>query len=895
MRYLTPLLMGLMGFSACQEPEPVMLDWEAEALLAPEAPPPPSIHEYALVAEPFYVGHEAHVTVTGSFVAGDLLRLRGSRAGHAPTPTTGGCIFDFCHGLLPPTIELSTESAAADGEHTFVVGLPGDLSFLGTDVALQVIHMRPGLGGWDMVVSDTLMATFECAPDDDRCSEGCADTPPGHEPVLIDPDCDARMAYEVVLDWNWGENPEHENRHNVMMTPAVAPLNDTDGDGDVDEDDVPVVVFTAYTSSYGDDLAALVAIEGDSGAHLWSTIDLDATSCGGVAIGDHDGDGQPTIFVSTLGGVAQVTPDGSLIWEAPVEMGRCSMPSLADIDGDGIAEVIVGASVVNADGSIRWVGDACRGLRYDDTSKGFGSYAVDLDQITDPADPDYGQLEIIAGCTVYDNDGTARWTHPGFDGFAATANFDDDPALEVVLTKGTVTLLDDDGSVLWEQPVGGSALSTVADFDGDGEPEVASLETGYLFAMIETDGSVAWETDIYDVSSARIGGSAFDFDGDGAAELLLADQHDLMIVDGRTGERLMTYIDHGNNTLYEYPIAVDVDNDGVTEIVAGGTGFYSGHNGVYAVEPAPGVSWARTGTVWNQMAYSITNVDDDGGIPAVADSQADSFRSAEVLEPPALGQPDLATGMPHSCLDGCSDDSDDPMVWIPIYNFGAADAPASVVHVYDLWSGGLLHVLDAPGVAAGEMAWVGPILQDTELRVVVDPDAVLEDCDDTNNAWQGLGLYCACESRGAPPGVPVDPACAEADLILIVDDWDYGDACCTGEFVEVGEWFFYSYSQRYKVDAVANQGSVASEPAHVRVTDSLGSVLLEVDVPALAPGEAYRLPGVTYDNLIYRPELAISGIWPTVEYVIDTEDAVVECDEANTYIYDAAYADECLT
>jgi hypothetical protein len=236
------------------------------------------------------------------------------------------------------------------------------------------------------------------------------------------------------------------------------------------------------------------------------------------------------------------------------------------------------------------------------------------------------------------------------------------------------------------------------------------------------------------------------------------------------------------------------------------------------------------------------------------------------------------------------------MVWIPVYNYGSSDGLPTTVRIEDVFTGDLIDELDVPAVPAGEMTWVGPVVQDTTLLITVDPDGLLADCDDTNNSWQGLGLYCACQSYDDVPSVDTDPSCADADLVLVFDDWDYGDACCIGEWVDGdGEWFWYSMSQRYQVDAVANQGTVTSEPAHVRVTDSFGSLLLDVDIPALEPGEAFRLPGVTYDNLIYRPEYATSGVWPTVEYVIDSNDAVTECDESNTYIYDAYFADMCLT
>ena len=63
------------------------------------------------------------------------------------------------------------------------------------------------------------------------------------------------------------------------------------------------------------------------------------------------------------------------------------------------------------------------------------------------------------------------------------------------------------------------------------------------------------------------GPSAFDFDGDGALEVVYADAVNLHILDGRTGAiRFITEL--GNVTAYEAAIPVDVDGDGNVEVVA---------------------------------------------------------------------------------------------------------------------------------------------------------------------------------------------------------------------------------------------------------------------------------------------------------------------------------------
>ena len=74
---------------------------------------------------------------------------------------------------------------------------------------------------------------------------------------------------------------------------------------------------------------------------------------------------------------------------------------------------------------------------------------------------------------------------------------------------------------------------TVADVDGDGQLEIAVAGSSYL-TVFETDGSVKWRVPAAD-STPNVGTAAFDFDGDGAAELVYADENDLRLFRGRDG------------------------------------------------------------------------------------------------------------------------------------------------------------------------------------------------------------------------------------------------------------------------------------------------------------------------------------------------------------------------
>ena len=63
--------------------------------------------------------------------------------------------------------------------------------------------------------------------------------------------------------------------------------------------------------------------------------------------------------------------------------------------------------------------------------------------------------------------------------------------------------------------------------------------------------------------------SAFDFDGDGAAELVLADPAGLHVLRGRDGSVVGELPVGSCSNAYAYPVVADVDGDGKAEIVMG--------------------------------------------------------------------------------------------------------------------------------------------------------------------------------------------------------------------------------------------------------------------------------------------------------------------------------------
>jgi hypothetical protein len=528
----------------------------------------------------------------------------------------------------------------------------------------------------------------------------------------------------------------------VMSTPIVV---------DVNLDGIPDVVFVSYYPG------TVRAVSGDGSGELWSQDQAGVQFTGGVAAADLDGDGFVEIVSLRPQGVAILEHDGAIrrIVDnlAGHITGTSDVPAISDVNHDGQPEIIAGRALLDADGNLLSAGSLGMG-GVNGANVGVCSFAVDLDLD--------GTEEIITGNAAYRPNGSTLWSNGLPDGYPAVGNFDGDPEGEVVVVSSSeIRVLDTDGSLMHQFTVPGSVVylssayggpPTVADFDGDGEAEIG-VAAGSQYTVFETDGTVLWQAITDDSSSGNTGSAVFDFEGDGVAEVVYADQTRLWVFDGRTGAVKLASTDHTNGTWLEYPTIADVDADGHAEIVVANTLYtYPSRVGI-TVFGDQDDSWQAGRQIWNQHAYFITNVEDDGSVPVTAATNwatYNNFRSGDVTAGSGANLADLTLARAGLCDLDCEEGR--LVLSIHAGNQGLADVTAAHRPTVELYAveGGAETLVDTQPLAdllSGE--FLPNVVFDVTTVDLAATDAFvvrvqsrLPQCNDNNDEYTWDGPFC---------------------------------------------------------------------------------------------------------------------------------------------------------
>ncbi|MBK5720288.1 hypothetical protein JGH11_05345 [Dysgonomonas sp. Marseille-P4677] len=363
--------------------------------------------------------------------------------------------------------------------------------------------------------------------------------------------------------------------------------------------------------------------------------------------------------------------DGKLLWNSSTDYGAQpygAAVNLADIDGDGWAELIVRNKIFAAES-----GKLLLEIPGGNTGISHG-WSDNYFQVGVGSVLENGRQQIFAGNAVYDVKITNREGTTGnsllstttvtpeifdgtiapIDGCAQMVDFDLDGHPDVIVS--TIDRAKNACYVYAWSPFKQKIISSakianvykknipfIGDIDGDQYPEIVLIHGRAAGDVIypETDKITAlkydpssplemktfWQIDHYDRSGAT-SITLFDFNQDNIAELVYRDEKLLRIINGSLKSHItgmdttavynLATFECGSITTFEYPIVADVDDDGQAEIVTiGNRPAAFAFNGLLRIYKSGGASWAPARKVWNQYAYNAVNINEDLTVPRI--------------------------------------------------------------------------------------------------------------------------------------------------------------------------------------------------------------------------------------------------------------------------------------
>ncbi len=367
--------------------------------------------------------------------------------------------------------------------------------------------------------------------------------------------------------------------------------------------------------------------------------------------------GHPTIstFVTVFDNHGKQLAQADSPYFVDFDGADASAPAVADIDGDGVPEIVASAQVLRykkGQGHLQQLwNNPPRSNQF------FPSWGETMSLFAD-LDGD-GKQEVVTGKMVYDGltgaDKTPSELHiGGVSVLPQVADFNGDSKPDILLVGLSgdelhVKIVDYTNNKVifgqYTQSVTYPSPAVVADFDSDGVPDFGLSTAEFFFAYslkciasnkpadcLGSVPGVLWQRD---TGALVLGGpSAFDFNGDGQVELVEHDRCWLRAMNGADGKTVFASPLGGTGAI---PVVADVDNDGHADLVVAGGGsrtLAGAPDPVPCPAEVPGGSlsnarsptgvfilkdplnrWMPARSIWNQHTYHVTNINDDGTVP----------------------------------------------------------------------------------------------------------------------------------------------------------------------------------------------------------------------------------------------------------------------------------------
>lgn len=445
--------------------------------------------------------------------------------------------------------------------------------------------------------------------------------------------------------------------------------------------------------------------------------------------------------------VGLVNATSSLLWQADVSFGVTNLPWLADLEGDGRPEALLGNSVLDATN-----GQVLGQLEGIDVFEDLQDVAADLDGDGIDTIVSAG-WEAPIEVSYFHPDGTRYATcftseeHSEHVVFGV-ANLDEDREGEVVAAgTGFVVVCDSDGTLLAESDLGAvtPALVGIGELDGDAGVEIVISGSNGIVAA-DADLTTKWTYGDHEPNNSPwYAFSLADLNGDGAHEVLVHDEDILVVLDGASGSvaaslLLPEAIFLGNNWKSQ-PVVADADGDGTAEILVS-------DQLLVCVEDGTGTGWVveGAGNSWPGPDHFPGDRDSHGAIPAPSMPWLTPGQNVwqGLAAPGIVARAELGVSITDVCVESCETNA---VVTVEVFNSGLVDvATAVTVSLLRSDTGASLGETTLPGIASGVGTFVqfttaASAVQGGLVARVVPSDGVVE-CGDVPNEDLWIDANC---------------------------------------------------------------------------------------------------------------------------------------------------------